>query len=120
MSRVADKIIKRSGKRHNVEEYLRKQLRVGKSTSQIAEELECSIPSIRYWLAKYGLSSGRQSFRDRIKDMGYESLRAFFTDKKNAFKSFKQLGKDTGFCYPTVSQHYYEFLEEMKNEQAKG
>jgi len=118
VSKVADKVIKRSGKRHNVEEYLRKQLRTGKSTSQIAEELDCSVPSIRYWMSKYGLSSKRPTFRERLKEMGYSTLRAFFTDKKNAFKSFKQLGKETGFCYPTVSQHYYEFLEEMKNGKA--
>lgn len=118
MSKVAERIIKRSGKRHDVEEYLCAQLGNGVSISRIAEDLDCSVPAVRYWMAKYDLKVRRLDFRERLRALGYPNLKAFFTDKNNAFKSFKQLGKDTGFCYSTVSQYYYEFLEEKKNEQA--
>jgi hypothetical protein len=87
--------------------------------SEIAKSAGCSPQALRYHLQRIGINSLKPKFEDKVKELGYEDVRAFFTDKKNVYKSMKELADLTGFCCPTVSKYYHKFVEEAESIEEK-
>ena len=87
--------------------------------SEIAKSAGCSPQALRYQLQKIGINSFKPKFDDKVKELGYKDTKDFFTDKKNVYKTLKELSDITGFCCPTVSKYYHKFVEEIKSAQEK-
>jgi len=85
----------------------------GMGDYDIARLFDCSVPAMRYWLRSFSLSKAKPTFEDRLKSLGYRDLKDFFTRPGNrqGEKTFKDLGKETGFCYSTVSKWYRHFQQ---------
>jgi len=86
------------------------------SQKQMADKFKTPLPSIRYWLKKYGLlrEDEHRTFSGAVKELGYKDAADFFTDPNNVRKTIRQLSEDTGFCTVTVSQWYNKFLGEKR------
>jgi predicted transcriptional regulator len=100
-----------------VMKHLRQKKEMGKR--DIAKLFGCSIPTVRYYMAKAGIMEVREGFVEKIKGLGHKSTASFFTDPKNTHRTMKELAKELGFCYPTVSKYYYEFLKEKEGKKSK-
>lgn len=95
-----------------VDKILQKAVQKHLSFSEIANSVGCSTQALRYQLKKIGVSSIKPKFEDKIKEIGYKDLKEFFTGD-NAFKTMKELAKETGFCCPTISKYYHEFANTL-------
>jgi predicted transcriptional regulator len=120
MSRVTEKIKLWGQKNLGKSEIsvILKHMRNGRAMSQkgIADAIGCSVPTIRNFLEKDNLLGVRSKFIERIKVDGYKDLAAFFKDPKNTKKTMREIARDLGVCYPTVSKYYYMFEEESKKK----
>ena len=87
--------------------------------SEIARSAGCTPQALRYQLQRMGINSFKPSFEDKIRELGYEDVKDFFTDKENVYKSMKELSDITGFCCPTVSKYYHKFVEEAESIEEK-
>lgn len=99
---------------NTVEEALKIMLQEGKSRNAIAKELGVPVPTLSYWLRKYRLVEVKSNFPSKLREMGYNTLKQFFTDPRNVDKTFKELAEKTGFTYVTVSNHYQRFRQSME------
>jgi transposase len=105
------------GERHLKNKDVRKILQYliskrGMTERDLADKFDCTVPAVRYWLKDGKMLNPKSTFEERIQELGYKSLRDFFTrpGNRNGEKTLKQLAKETGFCYPTVSKWRREFL----------
>jgi hypothetical protein len=122
MPRVVAKIEswgRKAGLSGDVHKILLKAARKNMMFSEIAKSAGCTPQALRYQLQKVGINSFKPRFDDKVKELGYADVRDFFTDKKNVYKTMKELSDMTGFCCHTVSRYYHKFVEEVKAAQEK-
>jgi len=84
----------------------------GFSDQELAEKFGGTVPAIRHWKKKLGLLEPRPRFPEWVTQNGYDGLKSFFQHPKNVEKNFKQLAKETGYCYVTISYWYHIFEKE--------
>jgi hypothetical protein len=101
-------------------EYVLKYLRTKKKLDHrgIAKVFACSVPTIRYYLSKLSLINKKARFTERLNELGYKDLDDYFTSPKNTHRRLKELAKELGFCYPTVSKYYHAFRTEKEARTA--
>ena len=119
MAQVKDSIQKfgkRKYKTDDLKEILRRLEEDGISDQFLAEKFDATVPAIRHWKKKFGLLDPRPRFPEWVKEQGYKDYCDFF--RKNAGKTFKQLAKESGYCYVTVSTWYHAFAKETGFERA--
>lgn len=117
MPQVKERILKygkRKYKTENIKTILKKMKKEGFSDRELSEKFKCTVPAIRHWLKKLGLLKPRPRFPEWLQQEGYKSLAAFFRHPKNVEKTFKELSKETGYCYPTISHWYHVFEQESE------
>lgn len=110
---------KKEGMAGSITKILRTAVRNRLMFSAIAESAGCSPQALRYQLDRLGINTFKPTFESRVQELGYKDVKDFFTDKKNVYKSMKELSEITGFCCPTVSRHYHKFEAEAALSQEK-
>jgi len=120
MPQVRERIHAYGQKKYNTNS-MRKTLQLlkkdGLSDKKLAKMFGGTVPAIRHWLKKLNLLKPRPRFPEMLKQQGYPTLRSFFAHPKNYGKSFKELAKETGYCYVTVSYWYHVFEKETGFER---
>jgi len=92
-----------------------KKLKNTYSERVLSEMFGCTVSAVRYWFKECEILRTRPTFKERLSELGYPSLHAFFTDPRNiqGRRTLRQLARETGFCYPTVLKWYKVFLKEL-------
>ena len=120
MPQVKESLLSYGKKKYKTED-LKKILKSlesdGFTDRDMAEKFGGTVPAIRHWKKQLGLLNPKPRFPGWVKQQGYKDISSFFRDPKNACKTFKQIAKESGYCYVTVSNWYREFEKESGFER---
>lgn len=111
MKRDLKQRIKTWGEEHGCKTFLETLKLIQESFSLVdfAAMLNVSPSAIRYWLCKYDLLRPNGRFEDFLKRNGFLGIDDYFSRPEIAKKSFRDLSKETGFTYQTISNAFNKF-----------
>lgn len=120
MPQVKDNIQDYGKKKYKTDDLKKILVRLRKdgfSDQDLAEQFGGTVPAIRHWRKKLGLLEPRPRFPEWVQQQGYKDFKDFFRSPKNAGKTFKELARETGYCYVTISTWYHAFEKETGFER---